>query len=308
MEYKSYPQIKNAFLLCLIFLLLQVGFGVVFVLAGAIIKSIFDYTPDSTLTGIIKGMLLFPSIGLAILIGYKKTKRPFAESFPLKKIPIKIWPSLVIFMTGYIILSAKLAYLVQTVFPAPDSMFKTFENLTGNQNIVISLIIIAVIPGIFEEMLFRGLFVTGFSRTYSLRTTIIMSAFLFSLIHLNPWQSINTFFFGLILAWMYIRTGSLLAPVFMHFFNNALAVIAGYVEKLSPDTDYGEVVLPHLWFSLVGLTLIAIGLFFLLKTLPPKEESLFTVIKARLAKEADILPEGENMAECSPEEELPHGA
>ena len=83
-----------------------------------------------------------------------------------------------------------------------------------------------VMAPIMEELLFRGAM-----QGYLLRTwknpmwAIIVSSFLFGAVHGNPAQVPFAFVVGLGLGWVYYKTGSLLPCVFMHFINNASAVL-----------------------------------------------------------------------------------
>ena len=63
---------------------------------------------------------------------------------------------------------------------------------------------------------------------------IAVSAALFSLIHMNPAQMPHAFIIGLLLGWMFYRTGSIVPAVAFHWTNNTIAYI---LFKLYPDTD-----------------------------------------------------------------------
>jgi membrane protease YdiL (CAAX protease family) len=52
---------------------------------------------------------------------------------------------------------------------------------------------------------------------------IALSAFLFALIHMNPAQMPHAFLIGLLLGWLYMRTGSIMPGVAYHWANNTAA-------------------------------------------------------------------------------------
>ena len=66
------------------------------------------------------------------------------------------------------------------------------------------------------------------------------SAVIFSVMHFNPWQSIPTFFVGLMLGWIYWRTRSLWCCIFIHMVNNTFAFI--FSVFLFPDTPVDAII------------------------------------------------------------------
>lgn len=77
-----------------------------------------------------------------------------------------------------------------------------------------------------EEIVFRMGIQTGLFRMgLSPRWSIIASALIFGLIHANPAQIPGATAFGLILGWLYLRSGSIWVPVAAHVMNNLAAVM-----------------------------------------------------------------------------------
>ncbi|MFM9008839.1 MAG: lysostaphin resistance A-like protein [Bacteroidota bacterium] len=113
---------------------------------------------------------------------------------------------------------------------------------TSASDLVLNLFVIAVIPGIAEEFLFRGVLQRQFALLSGNRHAgIWLTAFLFSALHMQFLGFIPRFFLGALLGYLYAWSGSLWLSVFAHFCNNAFAVIltwafaAGYIQ-LNPDT------------------------------------------------------------------------
>ena len=113
---------------------------------------------------------------------------------------------------------------------------------TSTADLVLNLLVIAVIPGIAEEFLFRGVLQRQFTLLSGNRHAgIWLTAFLFSALHMQFLGFIPRFFLGALLGYLYSWSGSLWLSVFAHFCNNAFAVIltwafaAGYIQ-LNPDT------------------------------------------------------------------------
>ncbi len=104
------------------------------------------------------------------------------------------------------------------------------------------LLTIVFLGPLSEELLFRGGVQTDFANImqqecknrFSTYLPLILSALIFAIIHLNPAQMPAAFILGFVLGFAYWWTGSLLAPICIHVFNNALACLLFF---LSPDND-----------------------------------------------------------------------
>ncbi len=93
-------------------------------------------------------------------------------------------------------------------------------------NLLPAILVIAVLPAIFEETLFRGI-VTGGMREGGWGTVpiVLISGALFSLFHTNPEQTIYQFVCGVCFALIALRAGSILPSMVSHFANNAVILI-----------------------------------------------------------------------------------
>ncbi|MBQ8292060.1 MAG: CPBP family intramembrane metalloprotease [Clostridia bacterium] len=98
------------------------------------------------------------------------------------------------------------------------------------------LIMVALVPAVFEEVLFRGVLLNGLKKTFSEPTAILLCGAFFALYHQNPAQTVYQFCCGVAFAFVAIRSGSILPTILSHFFNNALILILAKlgVESFSP--------------------------------------------------------------------------
>jgi hypothetical protein len=71
-----------------------------------------------------------------------------------------------------------------------------------------------------EELFFRGLVLRGFLSRYSVTKAVWASALLWAVSHLNPWQAVGALPLGLVLAWLVVRTGSLIPAIIGHMIAN----------------------------------------------------------------------------------------
>jgi membrane protease YdiL (CAAX protease family) len=105
----------------------------------------------------------------------------------------------------------------------------------------LNLLIIALIPAISEEMIFRGVLQKIFTRLFrSGHLAIWVTAFIFSAIHFQFLGFIPRFILGLVFGYLFFWGGSLWLPVISHFVNNAFPVILTYgqgieIASATPD-------------------------------------------------------------------------
>lgn len=85
------------------------------------------------------------------------------------------------------------------------------------------LFVVAVLPALFEETVFRGVLLNGL-RTFGTLGAVLLSGALFALYHQNPAQTLYQFCCGAVFAFVAIRSGSILPTVVSHFINNAVVL------------------------------------------------------------------------------------
>ena len=88
-----------------------------------------------------------------------------------------------------------------------------------------SILLLVVLAPIFEEALFRGVIFESVRSKSGAVSAILISAAIFGIVHLIPQQVINAFVIGIILGYVYLKTGSLWPAILIHAMNNALAYI-----------------------------------------------------------------------------------
>jgi len=107
-------------------------------------------------------------------------------------------------------------------------MFLKTDNIGG---LSVSLFIVAVIPAIGEELIFRGVLLRLMKElTKSLHLAVVISALVFSAVHLQFYGFFPRFLLGIILGYSFVFSRNLWVPVFLHFINNASSVIVYYLH------------------------------------------------------------------------------
>lgn len=90
-------------------------------------------------------------------------------------------------------------------------------------NLLPAIIVIAVLPAIFEETLFRGIISRNmYASGWGVVPTVFIAGALFSVYHGNPVQTLYQFVSGVCLTFVAVKAGSVFPTVIAHFLNNAL--------------------------------------------------------------------------------------
>ena len=98
------------------------------------------------------------------------------------------------------------------------------------------VLVSCVTPAVCEELLFRGTILSGF-RQYGMKTAIVLSALIFTFMHGNAEQTVHQFIIGVIVGYIFYKSGNLWLGVIIHFFNNFLSVTASYILSLSASSE-----------------------------------------------------------------------
>jgi membrane protease YdiL (CAAX protease family) len=91
--------------------------------------------------------------------------------------------------------------------------------------LALPLIIIGLFGPFCEEVFFRGFALPVFANRFGLWGGILISAALFSVFHLSIGGAVPIFVFGIVLAWLYVRTGSIYPSMVAHVTQNILATL-----------------------------------------------------------------------------------
>jgi membrane protease YdiL (CAAX protease family) len=108
----------------------------------------------------------------------------------------------------------------------PEGMKQVFEIVQGPGQLGISLLLLAVLAPLVEELVFRGLLYGWLAGRWGKTTGWIVSSLAFAAAHTEPAHIILVFPLGLLFGWLRQRTDSLLPSLAAHIANNALALVA----------------------------------------------------------------------------------
>jgi membrane protease YdiL (CAAX protease family) len=111
---------------------------------------------------------------------------------------------------------------------APDLVrsyaLEGMPNLLTRDNpgrLMLDIVVVVVVAPVAEEILFRGILLHRWAARWGTRAGVILSSALFAILHV---ELIGHFFFGVVMAALYVRTQSLWMPILAHALNNGLVV------------------------------------------------------------------------------------
>lgn len=138
--------------------------------------------------------------------------------------------------------------------------FNPSDDLNVNNNTVgyllLNTLVIAIMPAVFEELIFRGIIFKSLEKEHTPTTAILLSALMFSLMHGSLQQTVFQFILGVVLGYVMYATGNIIYPMITHFFNNFLIIFIDLMSK-SGVVDAGQTtptgVLPYIIATILAV-------------------------------------------------------
>ena len=107
-----------------------------------------------------------------------------------------------------------------------EQMTRYFVAVDTWQSLLFNVFMIAVIPSIGEELIFRGLIQKLFTQwTRNQHIAVLITAILFSAMHLQFFSFLPRFVLGMLLGYMFVWSGNIWVPIVAHFVNNLAALL-----------------------------------------------------------------------------------
>jgi len=138
----------------------------------------------------------------------------------------------------------------QAVFPLPSQMSEGLARLEeGLESLgpAMAVLLVAVLPAVCEELLFRGLLLSGLATAFGRGAAILISAAVFAVFHFWLSKIVPTLLLGAVLGYLCWQSRSIVPGIIVHGLHNGLAV-AGifwpWPEKLGIASDAPSAHLP----------------------------------------------------------------
>ena len=251
---------RHPFVSLILLLLLILAGAFVFTLVGAVIGGVIYGMPDllKFLTGDLRANLsltkviqIASSIGMFVvpaLLFARMENRDWQGYLKLKRsLPVLFALTVVVMFTSVPLLelsveinqSMKLPGFLQDLEgwmrQQEDQMAELTKQLLTMKTVgalLVNLVMLAVIPALGEEFIFRGCLQRIFKQlTGNHHVAIWLTAIIFSSIHMQFYGFIPRMLLGAMFGYLLVWSNSLWLPILAHFVNNATAVLTAYVYQ-----------------------------------------------------------------------------
>ncbi|MBO12040.1 MAG: hypothetical protein CMJ68_14915 [Planctomycetaceae bacterium] len=211
--------------------------------------------------GLVMGgdQLLFV-IAVTLLVGLRLAVPPAPSSGPWTRLLNRLgrqkirWPHLAMIVAIVIPVSVSCGQLFVVANRVWQQMLKALPGLPDVQTVqevnVLSnlaeglplpalVFVLAVLPAIGEELVFRGVIGRGLVARTGVVRGVFMTSLLFSVAHLHPAHQLSVFPLGVLLHVIYLATRSILAPILLHFLVNGWAAVLAKASVSMKDQGEG---------------------------------------------------------------------
>jgi len=228
------PYIRRAAVFCallLVALLFPMSFYAQSLLAGT---STEDFLGTLRWLAVVQfaGLFIALPVGLAVYL-----KINVVETFWLHLPPVRAWLAAMFLGLSAWVLAYEFLWFQGLFLPPSELAEQAFEQI-GEQlfdaPLALALLLIAVVPGVAEEMLFRGFVLSGLRDGARKWSAILAVSAIFGVYHFTVDKIPLTAMLGVLLAYVCWQSRSIFPAMLFHVLHNGLAVVLPRIESLSP--------------------------------------------------------------------------
>lgn len=273
------PSKAAVYSLFIVFILYQFGGGMLHLLIFGF--DLEDANMNAFRLFVAAGQILFilaPALILAKVI--------YIDVTPILRVKIPHWKEIAVFVLGLVIITPLLQNLiyvqnfliqqladVSSTFESIKLFFDEMDQLLANSygdilsatsifEMILIVIVVAVVPGVCEEVFFRGFVQKSFELSIKPFWAIFISSLAFSLYHFNPYGLLALLILAMYFGFAVYLSNSILIPILLHFLNNLFSIIVYFIWGDEELTNVEIVTYAEFEFNLISLIILSI-LFFL---------------------------------------------
>ncbi|MBD2769085.1 CPBP family intramembrane metalloprotease [Hymenobacter sp. BT664] len=277
----------------------QLGFGLSMLEVGKVVTYPSAYPQGWGLLMLFQGVLLFcacagGALALAPVLGHS-----WAEYFSPRRLGAGWWllAAAVLIIVILPFMSSLIAWNAGVHFPhalhdfevwarasedRAQSLTKFLTQFNSPARFLIGVVVIAVVPAVGEELVFRGVIQKNLVRWFSPHLGVWLGAAIFSAIHFQFFGFVPRFVLGLVLGYLYLWSGNILVSMVAHFTQNAFQLLLVYLAQQGQfgrgfDPDSTET-LP--WWLVGPSAVLTVALLYFLYqrlTAPPAPSAMLTL-------------------------------
>jgi len=273
------PSKAAVYSLILVFFLYQFGGGLLQLLIFGI--DFKDANMNAFRLFTAAGQILFILAPALIL-----AKMVYIDVTPILRVKLPHWREVAVFILGLVIIIPLLQnfiyvqnYLIQkfaeisTLFESIKIFFdkmdkflaSSYEGILSASSIfemIFIVLVVAVVPGVCEEVFFRGFIQKSFELSIKPFWAIFISSLAFALYHFNPYGLLALLILAMYFGFSVYLSNSIMIPMLLHFLNNLFSIIVYFIWGAEELTNTAIITYEEFEFNLISLILLSI-LFFL---------------------------------------------
>ena len=175
-------------------------------------------------------------LGAAVFYNSVSHYSSFSERVELKPLNRKVVPYIICLGICMMFVVNIVVSLAMAFLPLPQSWL---DMMSQNSEMIVSaspflqFLTVAIVGPIAEEVLFRGLMLGGLKRTCNRWLAIVASALAFGIVHGHPIGIIYATCLGILLGWIFCKTGSLKSVIIFHMIYNAMSLIVSEMSDMT---------------------------------------------------------------------------
>jgi len=212
---------------------LMVGIFLLHIVVVALLTLVAEKITIGVILNLSMGQFLLLAPALVYLLCYKMGVN---QKLKERLMYNKIRPSTLVYILLFTWLSMPLTTVINSA-----SMFFTDNTIVAMSDMILDvpfplmLFMMAVMPACIEELVFRGVVYGGYRKAGTKFMSVMLSALMFGLMHMNLNQALYAFVLGIFLALLVEATGSLFSSMLFHFIYNAQSCCMMFmVEAMMP--------------------------------------------------------------------------
>lgn len=200
---------------------------------------------------------------------------PVREALALRSVHPAVWPAVLVGAPSAFLVGIGLASLTGRLIPVPPRVLESFGQFVAPEGAGFAelVLVLAVVPGICEEIAFRGVLLYGLRKRLGPVALCLAVGGIFGLFHVSLFRILPTAYLGTVLAAVVVLTGSIFPAMLWHVLNNAVAL-----APLAFDGAAAELGIPP-WAYAVAAAGLALSLLLMARvgrgypdvTAPPRD-------------------------------------
>ncbi|HDR7514724.1 type II CAAX endopeptidase family protein [Bacillus mobilis] len=213
-------------------------FMFVFIIVPVTVESLFyDYAlqviGNALYAGVLMGFIMAVIFTTVVYLFCIKRYKLSWKDIGIRKLSWRNFLWTVVALIFLIIVSIAILMMMEKMgISFENSKTETIQNDKSIYAFCIAVIGAAVISPIYEEILYRGVFYTFFRDRYGIWGGVLISSIIFTVVHIPTYNTLPVNFLGgVVFAWLYEKTNSILSAMIAHALSNFIAVLLTFMSN-----------------------------------------------------------------------------